>query len=75
MKNRALSKRLNKKDNILHIQILFDKNEEVYYTFNVYDSSNNQKLGDIITTEEVDEMIEAWIGRLKINKTFYEKAL
>ena len=43
--------------------------------FNVYDSSNNQKLGDIITTEEVDEMIEAWIGRLKINKTFYEKAL
>lgn len=71
MTTKALSKRFNKVDNILHIQ-LFDSGS---HTFDIYDSSFNQKFGDVVTLQEVDVLIENWSGRLKINKTFYEKAL
>jgi hypothetical protein len=71
MTTKALSKRFNKVDNILHIQ-LFDNGD---HTFDVYDSSFNQKIGDVVTLQEVDTLINGWVGKLKINKTFYEKAL
>ena len=74
MKDRALSKKgrgVNKPNNLLHIETYYDSDGEVYYSFNVYDSLNNQKMGDIITLEEANEMIQAWVGKVQINQTLY----
>lgn len=74
MKDRALSKKgrgVNKPSNLLHIETNYDSDGEVYYSFNVYDSLNNQKMGDIITLDEANEMIQAWVGKVQINQTLY----
>jgi hypothetical protein len=75
MKDRALCKKgrgVNKPNNLLHIVTNYNNDGELYYTFDVYDSSNNQKMGDVITLKDANDMIKGWVGKIQINQTLYE---
>jgi hypothetical protein len=63
----------NKKINILRVQ-LFDNIRTInpFAIVSTYDKSSNERVDVTVTVEEANDMIESWIGKVKIDKTFYK---
>lgn len=63
----------NKKNNTLRVQ-LFDniRTTEPFAIVSSYDAKKNDRFDLTITIEEANQLIESWLGKVKIDKTFYK---